>query len=166
MPYKPTRVEGHSSGSVLHTLAAPLELIRLRDASPWSFSLVFVLPVAQYWPHGDFIRSLICRRPATPANPVSDRGTLGGLTRFLSEPVSSSLQVAEYKKDLADTPEQHWRVRQSVRNRSQIVDSKDGEMLERSIRHAWKAILAIRTKRCRNTSRRIQFSELRLADGP
>jgi hypothetical protein len=33
-----------------------------------------------------------------------------------------------------------------MRNRPQVVDFKDGEMLERSIRHAWKAIQATLTE--------------------
>jgi pimeloyl-ACP methyl ester carboxylesterase len=65
--------------------------------------------------------------------PVSDRGTL--------EDISQS--------------------RPTVLTCSRKLLILNGEMLERSIRHAWKAILASLTARHRNTSLRIRFNGLR-----
>ena len=56
-------------------------------------------------------------------------------------------------------------VREIIPTRQQqLVDSKDGEMSEWSIEHAWKAIPATLTEQHRNTPSRNRFSDLRPGD--
>jgi hypothetical protein len=72
----------------------------------------------------------------------------------------SPRQTIECKEDRGAMLESVDVCHNLIRNRPQVVDSTSGQMLERSIRHAWKAILANDTKRCRNTSWSKRFNDL------